>query len=77
MSFAFNQVLPFFESCVLYSRTACAGRALSNLVESLAEAKTAGNLAHRLKVLTYPALLLVDKIGYRPVSRDDAVRSSN
>ena len=36
---------------------------LSALVESLAEAKTAGNLARRLKVLTHPALLVVDEIG--------------
>ena len=43
---------------------------LSALVESLAEAKTASNLARRLKVLTHPALLVVDEIGYLPVSRD-------
>ena len=46
---------------------------LSDLVESLAEAKTAGNLARRLKVLTHPALLVVDEIGYVPVNRDGAV----
>ena len=46
---------------------------LSDLLESLAEAKTAGNLARRLKVLTHPALLVVDEIGYLPVSRDGAV----
>ena len=33
---------------------------LADLVESLAEAKTAGNLARRLKVLTHPAVLVVD-----------------
>ena len=43
------------------------------MVESLAEAKTAGNLARRLKVLTHPAVLVVDEIGYLPVSRDGAV----
>ena len=46
---------------------------LADLVESLAEAKTAGGLARRLKVLTHPALLVVDEIGYLPVSRDGAV----
>ena len=46
---------------------------LADLVESLAEAKTAGNLARRLKVLTHPAVLVVDEIGYLPVSRDGAV----
>ena len=46
---------------------------LAGLVESLVEARTAGNLARRLKVLTHPALLLVDEIGYLPVSQDGAV----
>ena len=46
---------------------------LADLVESLLEAKTAGNLARRLKVLTHPALLLVDEIGYLPVSQDGAI----
>ena len=34
-----------------------------------AEAKTAGNLPRRLRVLTHPALLVVDEMGYLPVSR--------
>jgi len=46
---------------------------LADLVDSLAEAKTAGGLARRLRVLTHPALLVVDEIGYLPVSRDGAV----
>ena len=46
---------------------------LADLVESLAEAKTAGNLARRLKVLIHPAVLVVDEIGCLPVSRDGAV----
>ena len=33
----------------------------------------AGHLARRLRVLSYPALLIVDEIGYLPVSRDGAV----
>ena len=37
------------------------------------QAKAAGHLARRLRVLSYPALLIVDEIGYPPVSRDGAV----
>ena len=46
---------------------------LAGLIESLMEAKHAGNLARRLKVLTHPALLVVDEIGYLPVSQDGAI----
>ena len=46
---------------------------LAGLVESLAQAKTAGQLARRLRVLTHPALMVVDEIGYLPVSREGAV----
>ena len=35
--------------------------------------KTLGPFARRLRVLSHPALLLVDEIGYLPVSRDGAV----
>ena len=38
------------------------------MVESLEEAKTAGRLRHRLRTLTYPALLVVDEIGYLPMT---------
>ena len=37
---------------------------------SLMEVKTSCNLACRLKVLTFPALLVVDEIGYRPVTQE-------
>ena len=37
------------------------------------EAKTTGNLARRIKVLTHPALLVVDEIGYLPVSQEGAI----
>ena len=40
---------------------------------SLTEAKAAGNLSRRLRVLTHPALLVVDEIGYLPISQDGAV----
>ena len=46
---------------------------LAALVESLAEAKTAGNLARRLKVLTHPSLLVVDEIGYLPMTQEGAI----
>ena len=46
---------------------------LAGLIDSLTEAKTAGNLSHRLRVLTHPALLVVDEIGYLPVNQDGAV----
>ena len=43
------------------------------LIESLTEAKAAGNLARRLRVLTHPALLVADAIGYLPANQDGAV----
>ena len=43
---------------------------LAALIESLTEAKAAGNLSRRLRVLTHPALLVVDEIGYLPISQD-------
>jgi len=46
--------------------------ALADLITSLEEAQAAGRLAHRLKVLTHPALLLVDEIGYLPITRSGA-----
>ena len=46
---------------------------LAGLIESLMEAKAAGELPRRLRVLTYPALLVVDEIGYLPVTQDGAV----
>lgn len=46
---------------------------LSDLITSLEEAQTAGKLVQRLKVLTHPALLVVDEIGYLPISRTGAM----
>ena len=46
---------------------------LVDLIESLEQAKVAGQLARRLRVLSHPALLIVDEIGYMPLSRDGAV----
>lgn len=41
---------------------------LVDLIGSLEEAKAAGRLMHRLKTLTHPSLLVVDEIGYLPIS---------
>jgi DNA replication protein DnaC len=41
---------------------------LADLITSLEEAQTAGRLSARLKTLTHPALLLVDEIGYLPIT---------
>ncbi len=46
---------------------------MDELIESLTEAKAAGNPSCRLRVLTHPALLVVDEIGYLPVNQDGAV----
>jgi DNA replication protein DnaC len=46
---------------------------LADLITSLEEAQAAGRLQARLKVLTHPALLVVDEIGYLPISRTGAM----
>ena len=46
---------------------------LAGLIESLMEAKAAGELSRRLRGLTHPALLVVDEIGSLPVTEDGAV----
>jgi DNA replication protein DnaC len=46
---------------------------LADLITSLEEAQAAGRLHARLKVLTHPALLVVDEIGYLPISRTGAM----
>ena len=50
---------------------------LAELIESLTEAKAAGNLTRRLRVLTHSALLVVDEIGYLPVNRTAPCSSSS
>jgi DNA replication protein DnaC len=45
---------------------------LVDLITSLEEAKAAGRLPHRLKTLTHPSLLVVDEIGYLPISQTGA-----
>ena len=46
---------------------------LADLITSLEEAQQAGHLTHRLKTLVFPALLVVDEIGYLPISRTGAM----
>jgi DNA replication protein DnaC len=46
---------------------------LADLITSLEEAQQAGHLTHRLKTLVFPSLLVVDEIGYLPVSRTGAM----
>jgi len=46
---------------------------LSALIESLEEAQNAGRLTQRLKILTHPSLLVVDEIGYLPITRNGAM----
>lgn len=46
---------------------------LSDLITSLEEAQASGHLQSRLKVLTHPALLVVDEIGYLPITRNGAM----
>jgi DNA replication protein DnaC len=46
---------------------------LGDLITSLEEAQAAGNLIARMKTLTHPAVLVVDEIGYLPVSRTGAM----
>jgi DNA replication protein DnaC len=46
---------------------------LADLITSLEEAQAAGQLQHRLKVLTHPSLLIVDEIGYLPVTPTGAM----
>src|SRR5205814_9174666 len=42
-------------------------------IASLAEAQTAGPLTPGLKSLSFPSLLIVDEIGYLPISRTGAM----
>ena len=46
---------------------------LADLINSLEEAQQAGHLTHRLRTLVFPPLLVVDEIGYLPVSRTGAM----
>jgi DNA replication protein DnaC len=49
------------------------GGTLGDLITSLEEASQAGRLLHRMKTLSFPSLLIVDEIGYLPISRTGAM----
>jgi DNA replication protein DnaC len=46
---------------------------LADLITSLEEAQAAGRLSQRLNTLIFPSLLVVDEIGYLPISRTGAM----
>ena len=46
---------------------------LADLITSLEEAQQAGRLTQRLKTLIFPSVLVVDEIGYLPISRTGAM----
>jgi len=46
---------------------------LADLITSLEEAQAAGRLSQRLKTLVFPSLLVVDELGYLPISRTGAM----
>lgn len=46
---------------------------LADLITSLEEAQAAGRLSQRLKTLVFPSLLVVDEIGYLPISHPGAM----
>jgi DNA replication protein DnaC len=46
---------------------------LADLITSLEEAQQAGRLGQRLKTLVFPSVLVVDEIGYLPITRTGAM----
>jgi DNA replication protein DnaC len=46
---------------------------LGDLIASLEEAQQAGRLSQRMKTLGFPSLLVVDEIGYLPITRTGAM----
>jgi len=46
---------------------------LADLVTNLEEAQAAGSLKRRLSVLTHPSLMVIDEIGYIPISQTGAM----
>ena len=45
---------------------------LADLIQWLEEAQIAGQLPRRLRTLVSPSLMVIDEIGYLPISRTDA-----
>ncbi|GMV22404.1 MAG: hypothetical protein AMXMBFR57_23530 [Acidimicrobiia bacterium] len=56
-------------ACVAQSGRRVYYGTLADLITSPEEAQAAGRLQARLKVLTHPAVLVVDEIGYLPITR--------
>lgn len=46
---------------------------LADLLHSLEEAQAAGRLTHRLRTLVFPTLMVIDEIGYLPITRTGAM----
>lgn len=46
---------------------------LADLLHSLEEAQAAGRLAPRLRTLVFPSLMIIDEIGYLPITRTGAM----
>jgi len=46
---------------------------LADLLHSLEEAQNGGRLAHRLRTLVFPSVMIVDEIGYLPITRTGAM----
>ena len=42
---------------------------LADLITSLEDAQQAGRLSHRLRTLVFPSVMIIDEIGYLPISR--------
>ena len=46
---------------------------LADLIAWLEEAQHAGRLTHRLRTLVFPSLMVIDELGYLPISRTGAM----
>lgn len=46
---------------------------LADSITSLEDAQQAGRLAHRLRTLVFPSVMVLDEIGYIPISRSSAM----
>jgi DNA replication protein DnaC len=46
---------------------------LADLLQALEDAQAAGRLPYRLRTLVFPSLMIVDEIGYLPISRTGAM----
>src|SRR5205085_10177858 len=46
---------------------------LGDLITSLEDAQQGGRLSHRLRTLVFPSLMIIDEIGYLPISRTGAM----